>query len=590
MDGPDEVASILMGWAIQDMKYPGQWDQDQMRSLCSGPISSLWSWLSQNCRTEDTVTMVLGNLCLARRMSNRRTDLSLDMNGTTTDSEDRGFLLSEQARLTEELHSVMVKVKRLSAGLKEQGKEVEKMMVENRETVDRVKYQRQRTALLGLYVKQVNTKIEKLGQIASKFEEISTKKNTGQKTGGKIYCSGKGIECEEEKAARESVSIVAKEIKRALGGFQGVEDEKRQEARISVDRLLENARPALLLSLLEDQAKEATRQVRRRGEAEGLEEKRTKKGTVRKEVADLCRNHILVWQKVQHARATLVSLKSLENSRSFSEVSCRMKRQKEATSLRESLMELHKRQEELEKAGKAGLTWQEKVREQEYKIEQLSTVISVLVARDHMCNVEKVQHKTLKLLALLESEAKKATASVGHLFGVVTLKTRALMAAPTAMLTLSSVKSYDSTSLVPTKNLGIYRRREGYLPQLATLSVRLEKSRAREKDSQDEGGNTAALLCLERSASTLRSQLRDGRRQQEADLLPLLAQAEVGRSEAESRVVDVEGRREEWRRQEASVVAEQVDLGWGQVGGRTLAGVVKDVRVAVTKTNHTAST
>ena len=229
-------------------------------------------------------------------------------------------------------------------------------------------------------------------------------------------------------------------------------------------------------------------------------------------------------------------------------------------------MELHKRQEELEKAGKAGLTWQEKVCEQEYKIEQLSTVISVLVARDHMCNVEKVQQKTLKLLALFESEAKKATASVGHLFGVVTLKTRALMAAPTAMLTLSSVKSYDSTSLVPTKNLGIYRRREGYLPQLKTLSVRLEKSRAKEKDSQDDGGNTAALLCLERSASTLRSQLRDGRHRQEADLLPLLSQAEVGRSEAESRVCNVEGRREEWRRQEASVVAEQVDLGWGQVG------------------------
>ena len=97
---------------------------------------------------------------------------------------------------------MMAKVKRLLAGLKEQGKEGERMMVENRETVDRVKYQRQRTALLGLYVKQVNTKIETLGQIASQFEEISTKRNTWQKTGGKIYCSGKGIECEEEKVKR----------------------------------------------------------------------------------------------------------------------------------------------------------------------------------------------------------------------------------------------------------------------------------------------------------------------------------------------------------------------------------------------------
>ena len=99
--------------------------------------------------------------------------------------------MSEQARLTEELHSVMAKVKRLLAGLKEQEKEAERMKVENRETVDRVKHQKQRTALLGLYVKQVNAKMEKLGQIASKFEEISLKRNTGQKTGGKIYCSKK---------------------------------------------------------------------------------------------------------------------------------------------------------------------------------------------------------------------------------------------------------------------------------------------------------------------------------------------------------------------------------------------------------------
>jgi len=533
--------------------------------------------------------MVLGNLCLARRMSSQRTDISLDMNGTTLDSEDRGFLLSEQARLTQELHSVMAKVKRLLAGLKEQGKEAEMMMVESRETVDKVKYQRQRTALLGLYLKQVNTKIEQLSQIAAKFEEISRKRNMGQKKGGKIYSSEKGIECEEEKAARESVNILAREIKRALEGCQGAED-KREEARSSVDKLVDNTRPALLLSLLQDQATEATRQVKRRGEGERLDEKRSK-GAVRKEVTELCRRHILVWQKVQHARASLVKLESqlLENSKSFSETGSRFKRQKEALSLRESLIELRKRQEELERASRACLIWQEKVSEQETKIEQLSTVISVLVARDHLCNVEKVQEKTLSLLSLLECEANMAKASVGNLFGAVTLQTQALMAAPMAMLTLSSVKTYDSTSLVPTQNLGIYRRREGYLPQLGTLSARLERSRGKEKDSQDDG-STAALLGLERRASSLRSQLRDGRRRQEADLLPLLAQAEVRRAEAEVIVGEVERCREDWRRQEASVVAEEIDLGWGQVGGRTLAGVVKDVRVAVTKTNNAAST
>ena len=64
----------------------------------------------------------------------------------------------------------MVKVKRLLTGLKEQGNEAEKMVGEKREAMERVKYQRQSTALLGLYVKQVNIKLEKLGQIATEFE------------------------------------------------------------------------------------------------------------------------------------------------------------------------------------------------------------------------------------------------------------------------------------------------------------------------------------------------------------------------------------------------------------------------------------
>ena len=56
MDGPDEVASILMGWASQDMKYPGQWDQDQvtfspLTLLCSAlynitdAIPVFWTYL-----------------------------------------------------------------------------------------------------------------------------------------------------------------------------------------------------------------------------------------------------------------------------------------------------------------------------------------------------------------------------------------------------------------------------------------------------------------------------------------------------------------------------------------------------------------
>ena len=71
---------------------------------------------------------------------------------------------------------MVAKVKRLTAGLKEQEKESKRMVEERKETMDRVNYLRQRCTLLGLYVKEVNSKIEKLDLIASSFEDISAKK------------------------------------------------------------------------------------------------------------------------------------------------------------------------------------------------------------------------------------------------------------------------------------------------------------------------------------------------------------------------------------------------------------------------------
>ena len=89
---------------------------------------------------------------------------------------DREFLLLERTRLTEELYAMVAKVKRLTACLNEQVKESEMMVEERKETMDRVNYLRQRCTLLGLHVKQVNSKIEMLDLIASRFEDISARK------------------------------------------------------------------------------------------------------------------------------------------------------------------------------------------------------------------------------------------------------------------------------------------------------------------------------------------------------------------------------------------------------------------------------
>ena len=50
-----------------------------------------------------------------------------------------------------------------------------------------------------------------------------------------------------------------------------------------MENLVDNARPAFLLSLLQDQASESTRQAKRRREVEGFEEEKVK-GAVREEM------------------------------------------------------------------------------------------------------------------------------------------------------------------------------------------------------------------------------------------------------------------------------------------------------------------
>ena len=109
-------------------------------------------------------------------MSSSKRDSELRKQLLVTPAWNREFLLSERARLTEELYAMVAKVKRLTASLNEQVKESKRMVEERKETMDRVNYLRQRCTLQGLYVKEVNSKIEKLDLIASSFEDISAKK------------------------------------------------------------------------------------------------------------------------------------------------------------------------------------------------------------------------------------------------------------------------------------------------------------------------------------------------------------------------------------------------------------------------------
>ena len=342
-------------------------------------------------RPEEEVRTVLGNLCLARRSAVREGNesLSATLGVINSEGENRDLLYAERARLTEELHSLLAKTARLRSQVAEQERDRARLDGQREEVVLEVKARRQRTALLGLYTRQATVKIEKIAALAASFEAISARIETeeeGRKS--KTYCSGKGVESEEEKAVREGVETVLEHMKGTISRRRSREGFGRGESRQAVLSLLEGVRPGAVLGCLVDMTREQTRRVKRRAEAEaGLEKvQQLEDGgpSVRSEISELCNLHIASCRAVGDHREVLARLEAEVREDSVVEeveVVEQVRVRAEAASLKESMREVRVRAELREEQGRGGQEWVEQVEEQTRKTEDLCRVISLLVAR-----------------------------------------------------------------------------------------------------------------------------------------------------------------------------------------------------------------
>ena len=304
----------------------------------------------------------------------------------------RDLLYAERARLTEELHSLLAKTARLRSQVAEQEQDRARLDGQREEVVLEVRARRQRTALLGLYTRQATLKIDKIAALAASFEAISAKIETdeeGRKS--KTYCSGKGVESEEEKAVREGVETVLEHMKATISRRRSREGFGRGESRQAVLSLLEGVRPGAVLGCLVDQTREQTRRVKRRAEAEaGSEKVALEDGgpSVRSEISELCNLHIASCREVGEHREVLARLEAEVREDSVVEeleVVEQVRVRAEAASLKESMREVRVRAELREEQGRGGQEWVEQVEEQARKTEDLCRVISLLVARySHM--------------------------------------------------------------------------------------------------------------------------------------------------------------------------------------------------------------
>merc|ERR1712059_145135 len=91
-------------------------------------------------------------------------------------------------------------------------------MGEREDKLKCLKEKRQRTALLGLYIQQVNGLLEKLKLVADNLDNLASKVDRGGKNSGaeRIILSGVGVETESGKRVREAVVLGAGMITGAL--------------------------------------------------------------------------------------------------------------------------------------------------------------------------------------------------------------------------------------------------------------------------------------------------------------------------------------------------------------------------------------
>lgn len=352
----------------------------QSSSLCSGPLSPLWLWLTNHCRPEDTVRSVLGNLALARRTAAQGevSQLSLTL---APECEEREVLAAERGRLVQELHGVLAKIARLRNVLEGQERERTRQEGERGEGVRAVQQRRQRAALLGLYCRQVQAKMDKLDRVSQRLEEVVRRRSLEETGHERTYSSGQGLESEHGVRAREAVAVVLEQMKAVLDRRKEREGFGRAEAKQKVLSLLESRRPGAVLLCLVDQVQEARRLSRRQEEeVEGGQENQ-RVSLVDIAVSGFCSLHLASREEVARLRSSAAKLEQqLAAEQPEKETAERTKRRAEALSLRESSRMARRQVAELE-AAKEGLAGEERVAEQERMTEELCKVISLLVAR-----------------------------------------------------------------------------------------------------------------------------------------------------------------------------------------------------------------
>jgi len=478
----------LKKWLKDEMKYEHSLpDDEQLRLLSGGALQSVWTHMLRHCRSLETVAKVKGNLQVTRKKQlNRETTTASNstISASLYDGGEREELLLERSRLISRLHETLAKIDRVKMGIKSAEEDLRNLHRNKDEYVSSVAEKRKSSALLTLYMKQVQNTIKSLNSVIEKHNDLQLKLQ--QKTqGDQMFSVGGSLETEGERRLRLSIDTTLNHMTNVLDNKPT--QKSRSELRSDILELLSNLSASCLeKTILKNVQSQIFCVSEQRSKLDLVEEARELKlqanydspaggmlSTVREEVENLFKKHRSLQEDLTRAKNKL--LKNQEQLQTVltenSENICNMKELQPELDRVDRLARLDFAQQEVEnqKAMLAELSDQNSHQEvitwvngAQANIQSMTDLIYDLIDSNTQgqTKLEKRQAVTEELLKDLPPSLARLQSCVEDAMNEPSDMLNAFLQLPVERYCSTLVQERKESTLVPTPDLTIYRPRQ----------------------------------------------------------------------------------------------------------------------------------
>jgi len=484
-------ATKIKSWLRDEMKYNGVIPDDQkMRSLSGGAVQSVWENLLRYGRSQETVYSMKGNVRIARKkqayIDNSKSISSMCLTGVR-DGGERDELFSERSRLVSKLHETLAKIDRVRIGLKSAEGDRRNMHMNKEELTLSVKQKRQSTALLALYIKQIQNTVSRLTKVTEELKTLHMEIKEKVKTvkGEQVFSVGSSVESAGERNLRLGLEKTLEYMHTVLVG--GHQTRSRQGLRDEILNLLSKLPSSSIARAFEknvlsqvNMVSEIRRTFDLMEEAKNLKLEASSEGgilcSVREEVDALYEKHISTHKQLSQAKKSLLSREQevaellesqVENISDLSDLKVEMQRSHEAAAVQSKVQESDRLESQLcdlvahKENQEEIINW---VKGAQNNIQDMTDTISALIDSNNQGTQKLIcrQAASKELIKELPATLASIQTSLGSALNQPSNNIKTFLRVPVGRYCSTMIEDKSESTLVPTPDLDIYRFRKLY--------------------------------------------------------------------------------------------------------------------------------